>query len=132
VAKRALNAFGITFDDGFRSPVPRVAAWGPENERTAFEVFDYRQPGWSRSRDHTSPSGDRVVSATCVWLVGPDDRMTTVVSHQPARPGTSGRSVRLAAHQFHADFLRFRRNIQSASFTLLMLVLCWWCSDPAK
>jgi len=47
----------------------------------------------------------------------------TAVRHQPARYGTRGRNVRLAAHQFRADFLCFRRNLQSVFFTLLLPVL---------
>jgi ABC-2 type transport system permease protein len=47
----------------------------------------------------------------------------TTVSHQPARPASPGRMLRLTAHQFRADFLCFRRNIQSVFFTLLLPVL---------
>jgi ABC-2 type transport system permease protein len=49
--------------------------------------------------------------------------MTVTVTRRPAVPSTSGRAVRLAAHQFRADFLCYRRNIQSVFFTLLMPVL---------
>jgi ABC-2 type transport system permease protein len=47
----------------------------------------------------------------------------TAVSHQPATRRASGRALRLAAHQFRADFLCFRRNVQSVFFTLLLPVL---------
>ena len=51
--------------------------------------------------------------------------MTAVGQHpaRPAFPGVSGRTIRLTAHQFSADFLCFRRNIQSVFFTLLLPVL---------
>jgi ABC-2 type transport system permease protein len=47
----------------------------------------------------------------------------TAISRQSARPGQTGRALRLAAHQFRAEFLCFRRNIQSVFFTLLLPAL---------